>query len=312
MYHRRNRGDNEPWTHDTILEKYRFTNVYRATDRVSQYLIREVQYNPERSQDLNEVFFRTMLFKLFNKIETWESLEKVNGPLSWSNTDLSKIDSVLTGLMDRGKTIYSAAYIMPSPAYGSKRKHTNHLSLLKCMMNDRVPDRIKQVPDLQSVYNIILSYPGLGPFLAYQYAIDLNYSSILQFGEDGFVVAGPGALDGISKCFTSTGGMTPSELIQWVTDRQEIELAARSIKFPGLYGRKLQPIDCQNIFCEISKYARVAHPEISGVANRNRIKQGYRTNPRDIPLPFFPPRWELSVNLDQPVTKLVGGKTRLI
>ncbi|RZK37524.1 MAG: hypothetical protein EOO61_08855, partial [Hymenobacter sp.] len=89
MYHRRNRGDNEPWTHDTILEKYRFTNVYRATDRVSQYLIREVQYNPERSQDLNEVFFRTMLFKLFNKIETWESLEKVNGPLSWSNTDLS-------------------------------------------------------------------------------------------------------------------------------------------------------------------------------------------------------------------------------
>ena len=59
-----------PWTDDTILRAYRFTNPYRAADRVSQYLIREVQYRSDRSQSPPEVFFRTLLFKIFNRIET--------------------------------------------------------------------------------------------------------------------------------------------------------------------------------------------------------------------------------------------------
>jgi len=51
---------------------YRFTNVYRASDRVSQYLIRRVIYEGDQSEE--EVFFRTLLFKIFNRIETWEIL----------------------------------------------------------------------------------------------------------------------------------------------------------------------------------------------------------------------------------------------
>ena len=30
------------WTNDSILNTYKFTNVYRATDRVSQYLLKNV------------------------------------------------------------------------------------------------------------------------------------------------------------------------------------------------------------------------------------------------------------------------------
>ena len=41
------------------------------------------------------------------------------------------------------------------------------------------------------------------------------------------VVAGPGALDGISKCFSNTGRVTPEEVIHWMTDRQESEFATR-------------------------------------------------------------------------------------
>jgi alpha-glutamyl/putrescinyl thymine pyrophosphorylase clade 1 len=55
------------------------------------------------------------------------------------------------------------------------------------------------------------------------------------------------------------------------------------LDFPGLFGRPLQPIDCQNLFCEISKYARVAHPEVGGVANRTRIKQSYHPSGQPAP-----------------------------
>ena len=33
-----------PWTEDQILTRYKFTNAYRASDRVSQYLIKNVIY----------------------------------------------------------------------------------------------------------------------------------------------------------------------------------------------------------------------------------------------------------------------------
>jgi alpha-glutamyl/putrescinyl thymine pyrophosphorylase clade 1 len=71
------------------------------------------------------------------------------------------------------------------------------------MMADRLPERLRQAPDLQTIYESLLAYPGLGRLLAFQFAIDLNYSSPLDFSEADFVVAGPGALDGISKCFKS-------------------------------------------------------------------------------------------------------------
>lgn len=295
MYLRRLNGEPPPWTGDPVLVAYRFTNTFRVTDRVSQYLLREVQYHPERPQTPAEIFFRTLLFKIFNKIETWEALERAHGPLTWGEIDMERLDQTLTQAMRRGLPIYSAAYIMPAPRFGEERKHTNHLKLIATMMADRLPDRLRQASDLSTVYETILSYPGLGRFLAFQYAIDLNYSELLDFDENAFVVAGPGALDGISKCFSATGDLSPEELIHWVCDRQEEELARLGLDFPGLFGRRLQPIDCQNLFCEVSKYSRVAHPEIIGAANRQRIKQGYRRSPRALPTPFFPPRWGLRV-----------------
>lgn len=299
MFCRRRRDPVGPWTADPILRAYRFTNVFRAADRVSQYLIRELQYGAGRSQEPCEIFFRTILFKFFNKIETWEALENAHGPLSWRTVDLDAVDRTLSRLHAHGQRIYSAAYIMPAPSFGRARKHSNHLALITRMMADRLADRLQHAPNLKAVYDHILAYPGLGRFLAFQYAIDLNYSTLLDFDEADFVVAGPGALDGIAKCFTDTSGRSPEEVIRWVANRQEIEFARRGLVFDGLFGRPLQPVDCQNLFCEISKYTRIAHPEIPGVANRQRIKQVYRRDGRALPAPSFPPRWKLDTKEDR-------------
>ena len=73
VFFRRVWGSSPPWTNDSILARFKFTNAYRASDRVSQYLIRHVIY--EGSTSTEEVFFRTLLFKTFNRIETWELLK---------------------------------------------------------------------------------------------------------------------------------------------------------------------------------------------------------------------------------------------
>jgi len=283
-----------PWTVDPVFRRYRFTNAYRASDRVSQYLIREVQYRPDRPQSPRELFFRTLLFKIFNRIDTLDEIESGVGPVVSRTVDLAAVARVLARIVERGAPIYSAAYIMPAPRLGKSRKYENHLALLTRMIDDRVPERLIRASSLKSAYEMLLAYPGIGPFLAFQYAIDLNYSAMLNFDEADFVVAGPGALDGIAKCFESTGSMRPEEVIFRMVERQEIEFARLGVRFQNLFGRRLQPVDCQNIFCEISKYARASHPSAPGISGRTRIKQKYHADPKPLPQPMYPAKWNLS------------------
>jgi hypothetical protein len=290
VFMRRVHGDRPPWTEDPILGVHRFTNAYRASDRVSQYLIRHVIY--EGSQKPEEVFFRTMLFKFFNKIETWEALRTRLGALTWRGFTFESYAKVLDRLLARGKRIYSAAYIMPSPAFGSPRKHRNHLRLLEHMMGDGAARKLAKVASLREVFELLRGYRSLGAFLAFQFAIDLNYSELIDFSEMDFVVAGPGARDGIRKCFEDTAGLTEADIIQVMADRADAEFERLGVRFQKLWGRPLQLIDCQNVFCEVSKYARVAHPEATGESGRTRIKQKYTPRPAPIPQ-WYPPKWAL-------------------
>lgn len=281
-----------PWTEDPILLHFKFTNAYRASDRVSQYLIRNVIYTGDERPE--QVFFRVILFKLFNKIETWQLLEAALGPLTAETFDLRAFDEVLTAAMARKQAIYSAAYIMPSGGkHGDAKKHRNHLMLLQHMLTDGAPRKIARMKRMRDVFELLLSYPMIGDFLAYQYATDLNYSTLTAFSEMEFVVPGPGARDGIRKCFTDLGGLNEADIIRMVVDRQQMEFERLEIEFKSLWGRPLQLIDCQNLFCEVDKYARHAHPEVVGITGRTRIKQVFRSTPTQIDY-WYPPKWGLN------------------
>ena len=52
----------------------------------------------------------------------------------------------------------------------------------------------------------------------------MNYSNISNFSEMEFVVPGPGALDGIKKCFADTGGLNDAEIIKFMTEHQRLNL----------------------------------------------------------------------------------------
>ncbi len=84
---------------------------------------------------------------------------------------------------------------------------------------------------MKRVYELLLSLPSIGPFTAYQYAVDLNYSTISDFSENEFVQPGPGALNGLAKCFSSLGDYSPADAIRWVTERQDSEFEARGLAF---------------------------------------------------------------------------------
>ena len=284
-----------PWTDDEILKTYKFTNAYRASDRVSQYLIKNVIYNNDQYSPEDQCF-RIILFKLFNKIETWEYLEKKLGEISYKTYDYSIYNQLLTQKLVDKEKIYSAEYIMPSgkSCFGFNKKHQNNLKLLENMMQTGIAKEIAKAKSLKKLYEILLSYPTIGSFLAYQFAIDINYSELCDFSEMSFVVAGPGAKNGIIKCFKDLKGLKYEDIIKYVTERQEEEFEKRGLKFKTLFGRKLQMIDCQNLFCETDKYARIAHPDICGLNDRRRIKQQYVNRNLENIVYFYPPKWGIN------------------
>ena len=293
VFWRRAVGLPPPWTTDPVLGAYKFTNAYRASDRMSQYLVRSVIY--KGAQEPRELFFRILLFKLFNRIETWELLRREAGPLHTDGFCVKRYDRVLTAAMGRGQPIYSAAYIMPSGGKGAPfaRKHRLHLELLARMLRDELPERMAGMATMAQAFATLRAYPTIGDFLAYQYVTDLNYSTLTTFSEREFVVPGPGAQSGLHKCFADTGRLTDAEVIRLAQERQADCFAAVGVTFPSLWGRELQLIDVQNLFCEVDKYARVAYPQFTSVDGRSRIKQRFQPAAMMPPL-WYPPKWGIN------------------
>lgn len=290
IFFRRLSGQQPRWTEDRILLRNKFTNVYRASDRVSQYLIQSVI--GETYDSPTDLFFKIILFKLFNKIETWELLVKHFGRITRNDYSFERYDSVLCDAIEGGQRIYSAAYIMPTGDKG-ERKHKHHLRILERMVNDDVPKKLQDCSSMRQAFELLRGYPSIGDFLAYQFVTDLNYSDLTDFSETEFVRPGPGAKDGMRKCFVGDTEKLSEGIIRWMVDTQEAQFERLRIKFRNLWGRPMQLIDCQNVFCEVDKYARYAHPEFTGISGRSRIKQKFTASLA--PLEFvFPEKWGIN------------------
>jgi hypothetical protein len=292
IFERRQRNEPPTWTDDPILAEYKFTNVFRAADRVSQYMIRRVCYGD--APTTRDRLFAIVAFRTFSNIAMWERLR---AELRHAPTvhDLANgaFETALTKIKNDGQRLYTGAFILcANDAYGRRIKHLNHVEMFKSMfVTGDLCEQIINAKSLGAVYDALHGYPLMGDFMAYQTAIDINYSKLINFDENDFVKAGPGARRGIAKCFEDIGNLTPEQVIYWMVENQDRELARLGLNFDGLFGRKLHAIDVQNCFCETDKYCRQARPELA--SNRHKIKTRFKQNATPLDL-FFPPKWKIN------------------
>lgn len=294
IFYNKLHGMNRPWTEDEILQDYKFCNAYRASDRISQYLLKNVIYNGNKYRN-EDMIFRIILFKIFNKESTWEILIKEFGDITLNNFDKNQYSKVLSETIKKGKAIFNDAYITcPTKVFGYDTKHDNYLQLLyKMFIEDKVYIEIMNTDTMKQGFDILKRYPMIGNFMAYQLITDINYSEVVNYTETEFTVVGPGSERGIKKCFENLGGKSKEEIIKWMCDNQESEFKRLGLEFKDLGGRKLQYIDCQGLFCEVDKYCRQARPELA--SNRKRIKKKYKENEKKIDF-FYPPKWNINLN----------------
>ncbi|MEG0938969.1 MAG: putative DNA base hypermodification protein [Comamonas sp.] len=302
-------GESQPWSDDRILQTFKFCNVFRALDRVSQFLIREVAYGTDPNTTPLDRIFQIVAFRMFSNVRTWLELTRLLGETP--RIEHLRSGAFLRGLdqiKEQGKGLYTGAFILcANKAFGFDEKHRNHDALFRHMFLERdCAERVIDSHSLQALVSLLQSYPLMGPFMAYQTAIDINYSELTNFGENDCVQAGPGALRGLKKAFVDLGDYSPADAILWMVERQDEEFARLGLTFNGLFGRPLHGIDCQGLFCELDKYCREAAPELPSA--RSRIKARFKPSPIPIPL-FFPPKWGLSASGTLPGVKALSPWT---
>lgn len=293
--------ENYPLTRDPTLQSYKFTNVYRAMDRVSQYLIKNVIYSDEKFSD-KDVLFRIIVFKIFNKSETWEYLESEIGEISLENFNLKHINNALLA-RKVSNPIFNNAYMMTGThsLYNHLNyKHEKWLQMVKDeLIGQSVIDKIIDATSLSDTFYHLRGCSFIGDFLAYQYAIDMNYSNVINFSEDSFVKAGIGSIRGIKKCFgnASSASYSNEDIIKFTQENFEYYQKKFDFdEFKPLFGRAPTLIDLQNCFCETDKLLRVKMPDLQ-VQNK-RIKQRYKETPKPLEL-FFPPKWNIHNNIER-------------
>jgi hypothetical protein len=221
IFWKRYRGACPPYSEDSIFSHYKMTNVYRVIDRVSQYLIKNVIYHPD-TQYLGEedLLLNILIFKIFNKIETWEALFVQFGFFRVQSFDRERITLFLSELQHH-QPIFNSAYIMTGAVslYKGANKHQTWLQMVEGeFIQKRKLKTLTEAKSLEEVYQIFFSCPLIGGFLAYQYAIDVNYSPVINFSENDFVKAGIGAIRGIKKCFVDSDGKSYEDVIRWTQD----------------------------------------------------------------------------------------------
>lgn len=289
-------GNTWPWTNDPILQRFKFCNVFRAADRVSQYMIRKVAYEQTDGAPADRLF-RILAFRTFSKPSTWDGVAaRLGAPPNLEDLASGRFEKALDDTRAETGGLYTGAFILcATKAFGFDQKHRNHVALFKQMfLRDRLAPRILAAESLREVVRLLESFPLTGPFMSYQIAIDLNYSALINFDEDDYTQAGPGSLRGIAKAFLDTASYDPATIIRMMVERQDVEFQRLGLNFRGLWGRKLHAIDCQGLFCELDKYCREAVPQLA--SNRTRIKAHFAPSSEPLPL-FFPPKWELNDRL---------------
>lgn len=306
IFFRKLQGKAPPYTKDPILRAYKFCNVYRASDRVSQFLIKSVIYGG--GVDKKDTLFRIFLFRLLNRIETWIKLEEILGQVMLKNFNFASYSKALQQISNNGP-IYGNAFILcANKAFGFDRKHQNHLALLeKVFVKENIVNRLLSTKSLEDLFYELKKLPLIGDFMAYQIAIDFNYSEVFDFSENDFVVAGPGAVRGIKKCFYNPNSRDFTSIIHWMVENQEQEFKRLGIDFKDLWGRPLHAIDCEGLFCEVDKYSRIKFPKLK--SNRVRIKTKYKPSSGKIKY-FYPPKWGINNKIAAITAHLKGHRMR--
>lgn len=266
IYRRRMDESPWPWTKDWILKEFKFTNVFRQLDRVTQeWTARYVRLlGLKKRMPDEDIFFHLCIFRFFNWPATYDALY-----YALPNWNLKKAIEILRKRREEDyEQIFTGAYIVTG-AGKEQPKHETICEALDFVYKNRREflKRIRKAGTMQGAVEILFEIPTVGLFVAYELACDMSHTKLLNDARDrrSWANAGPGAKRGIHRLMTGHRKWKKGKKPDYLEVMRD--LYARALK--GAVGKHVReeknaPFEMREIehsLCEFDKYMRVKNKE---------------------------------------------------
>lgn len=252
-----------PWTADPILQRNKFTNIYRELDPGTQFVMKNIL---EMAGPREDKVFNVMIYRLMCSIPTYEAV----GFQTLADFDEESFRLKLETRYVTGNPVFGNAYLIsPYSSMGSPNKYENVARLFGMVHRtfDAFFDRLDRAPTFEDAFHVINNVYGFGPFLAYQVLVDLTYpipnsyggSAVIPFSQNDWAKLGPGAVRGFGRLSRAQNRLRG---LKWLWSHQHEKFGEYGLAFPYLedeYGQaiSISLANFQNCLCEFHKYMSI-------------------------------------------------------
>ncbi len=235
----------KPWTDDTILQSYRFCNIRRMDDKVSQWLL-EHWYQPYFNH--KNMLTAVALARFINQPTT---LEKIGFPENWSRAK-SGIKRTVRAIQKAGWAAYNGAYMVRGLEGADKIE-----AVVDWYVDSLVEGNVEIVrKSMEYTHANISNCYGFGSFMAGQVTADLRWAIKGDWADkDTWAPMGPGSKRGMNRLHGRKVKQALSQE-QFLGELRALMNRCSGVMAPHLL-LKLEAMDFQNCLCEFDKYERV-------------------------------------------------------
>ena len=252
----------KPWTHDPILQQYRFCNVFREDDKVTVWF-REKVRNPQRNDP--RVVFNTIMFRYLNSIGTGEDLLAAG---LFDKFDSATFAYVLKQRKDAGKPMLGAAYMIKTPNGVNKITGLRQILAPFAELGDVLPHHVSQCRSMEELVEWLVQFRYVGRFMAYEIACDLMFTGLFN-PTDRYLWAnpGPGAKRGLVRLQNMYGMLNDKVVHERLTESNMLQQMRTLLEYSGQvhywFGHwpRWDMRTVEHTLCEYDKYMRAYHGE---------------------------------------------------
>jgi hypothetical protein len=231
-----------PWTEDPVLHRFHFTNTSRNDDWTTRWLD-ENWYELHREEDWGLLVFNAALARLVNLPEMLAEIGFI------TRYEPARLFAQLEARKARGDQTVSIAY-----------HNVGHQAICECLINvwserENIARVAREVGTLAAVTIALDRIVGFGSFRAFQTALDLTYTPVLEWAPDysTFAVLGPGSAEGLDILF----GRPHKRETKVPKVRQEqglLEMRELQIPIMEQGNANLNVSDIEHSLCEFAKW----------------------------------------------------------
>ena len=216
IYLKRKAGEPGPWTHDLILGQYRFCNIFRELDTVTQWIHNNIRVP---YADHPNLWFMLCIARYINRPETLAEMIDTGAFPNNEHFTLSRMTQALEYRASRKEPVYTGAYMIRAESDPKKEWYSwsKHRYIAEIVLG-RVWEKRRRFEELlergakgdpsvtlERVWSLFQApeFVGWGPFMAYEVITDLRHTRYLRNAQDisTWANAGPGAIRGLNRLY---------------------------------------------------------------------------------------------------------------